>query len=67
MASKPRSPAPKPVPERSQREYGHSSGDRNTRSDEHEWPKFDGGTQRTGQGEPPRPLGYVHPAPRRSH
>jgi hypothetical protein len=30
-----------------QDEYGHSSGDRNTRTDEHEWKKFKDGKTRT--------------------
>lgn len=30
----------------SPREYGHSSGDRNTKSDEGDWPAFEGGVQR---------------------
>lgn len=29
------------------REYGHSSGDRNTKADEQDWPVLGGGTQRT--------------------
>lgn len=28
-----------------QREYGHSSEDRNTKSNEHDWPSFKGGIQ----------------------
>lgn len=28
------------------REYDHSSGDRNTRTDENDWPEYHGGTQR---------------------
>jgi hypothetical protein len=56
----------KPVPpattspaagERAEREYGHSSGDRNTRTDEHDWQHFKDGKARTehaGDGrEPP--------------
>jgi len=31
---------------RAQREYGHSSGDRNTRSKEDDWPELHGGEQR---------------------
>lgn len=30
----------------SQREYGHSSGDRNTRRSENDWPDLEGGIQR---------------------
>lgn len=33
-------------PDRSQREYGHSSEDRNTRKRESDWPEFEGGQQR---------------------
>lgn len=33
-------------PGRSQREYGHSSEDRNTRTSEKDWPGFEGGQQR---------------------
>lgn len=46
--SDPHAPAPsEPTgPGRTQREYGHSSGDRNTRSKEDEWPDFHGGEQR---------------------
>lgn len=32
---------------RKQREYGHSSGDRNTRTDEHDWKHFKDGSERT--------------------
>lgn len=41
-------PTPKdpPPPGTSQREYGHSSGDRNTKSGEGDWPHYEGGTQR---------------------
>lgn len=35
-----------PEPAVSQREYGHSSGDRNTKSSEADWPSLEGGTQR---------------------
>ena len=35
-----------PEPGTSQREYGHSSGDRNTKSSEKDWPGYEGGTQR---------------------
>lgn len=31
---------------RKQREYGHSSGDRNTRTRKDEWHEFEGGEQR---------------------
>jgi hypothetical protein len=48
----PRNPGkqPDPLPPEMQdghkpREYGHSSEDRNTRSDETDWPGFKGGTQ----------------------
>lgn len=41
----PRDPRPT-EPATSQREYGHSSGDRNTKSSEKDWPGFEGGTQR---------------------
>lgn len=33
-------------PGRSEREYGHSSEDRNTRKRESDWPSFEGGEQR---------------------
>lgn len=55
-------PQPSPAPHgpdvgRKQREYGHSSGDRNTRSKEDEWPDLHGGEQRnaTPTADPPRP------------
>lgn len=35
-----------PEPATSQREYGHSSGDRNTKDNEADWPELEGGTQR---------------------
>lgn len=35
------------------REYGHSSGDRNTKQDEHDWTGFTGGTQRNAPPDPP--------------
>lgn len=35
-----------PDPGTSQREYGHSSGDRNTKAHEGDWPELEGGTQR---------------------
>lgn len=41
----PRDPLP-PEPGTSQREYGHSSGDRNTKTSEKDWPRYEGGTQR---------------------
>ncbi len=37
------------------REYGHSSGDRNTKHDERDWPALDGGTQRTATPAAPEP------------
>lgn len=37
---------------RKQREYGHSSGDRNTRTDEHDWKHFQDGKERTVHAEP---------------
>lgn len=42
---------------RVQREYGHSSGDRNTRTKEDHWPDLEGGEQRnaTPTKSPPRP------------
>lgn len=47
----------------SEREYGHSSGDRNTRREEQDWPGFEGGIQRDAPPEPrPEP---DRPAPRR--
>ncbi len=33
-------------PGRAEREYGHSSEDRNTRKRESDWPGFEGGAQR---------------------
>lgn len=33
---------------RSRREYGHSSGDRNSRSNDDQWNEFQGGEQREG-------------------
>lgn len=44
------------------REYGHSSGDRNTRQDEQDWPDLDGGTQRTAT--PAAPDSHHTPSPR---
>lgn len=35
-----------PKPSTSPREYGHSSGDRNTRRKESDWPELEGGRQR---------------------
>lgn len=35
------------------REYGHSSGDRNRKHDENDWPGLDGGTQRTANPAAP--------------
>lgn len=35
-----------PQPGRTAREYGHSSGDRNTKRDEGDWKDFEGGSQR---------------------
>lgn len=37
----------------SPREYGHSSGDRNTKSDDDDWPGFDGGVQRDAAVDAP--------------
>ena len=39
------SPMPPPVGE-SSREYGHSSGDRNTKDGSDDWQRFEGGVQR---------------------
>jgi len=37
-------------------EYGHSSGDRNTRTDEHDWKRFKDGKTRTEHVDaPPEP------------
>ncbi|HEY0505754.1 MAG TPA: hypothetical protein VGD42_19895 [Lysobacter sp.] len=38
---------------KSQREYGHSSGDRNTKKHEDEWKGFSGGRQRDADPAPP--------------
>lgn len=57
MSAEPRDPADRNDPPardpadgrdaaRKPREYGHSSGDRNTRTREDEWPGFEGGDQR---------------------
>jgi hypothetical protein len=35
-------------------EYGHSSGDRNTRTDEHDWKHFKDGKVRTEHVDAPR-------------
>lgn len=56
-ASQPDNPAIGEAP----REYGHSSGDRNTRSRQTDWPEFDGGTQRNAD-----PAGATDPAPDKS-
>lgn len=40
------------APGKSQREYGHSSGDRNTKHSEKDWKGFSGGQQR--DPTPPR-------------
>lgn len=52
-------PGPKPLkPEvdvgTSKREYGNSSGDRNTKKDEGDWEGFHGGIQRDAEPESPR-------------
>lgn len=41
----------------SEREYGHSSGDRNTRRGERDWPGFRGGIQRNAPPDPRREPG----------
>ena len=41
------SPEPGVGTGRKDREYGHSSGDRNTRTDEHDWKHFKDGKERT--------------------
>ena len=50
---KPRRPIdpPQAVGE-SQRDYPHSSGDRNTKKSESDWKKFEGGTQRDATPAP---------------
>ena len=41
-------PQPPPAPPgEGEREYGHSSGDRNTRTDEQDWKHFQDGKERT--------------------
>jgi|GEM_PF-5515633 len=40
-------------PGRREREYGHSSGDRNSRHERDEWKSFEGGEQR--EASPDRP------------
>lgn len=51
MAPTDKQPPRRPPPERRsevlESEYGHSSGDRNTRTDEHDWKHFQGGEERT--------------------
>jgi hypothetical protein len=42
-----RVPPPAPDKGRLDREYGHSSGDRNTRADEHDWKHFKDGKEHT--------------------
>jgi hypothetical protein len=37
-----------------QRDYAVSSGDRNTKASERDWPGFQGGTQRTAAPDAPR-------------
>lgn len=37
---------------REQREYGHSSGDRNTKSEEGDWKSLEGGQQRKPSDDP---------------
>lgn len=62
MSAEPRDPADRNDPaastpadaqdaERKPREYGHSSGDRNTRTREDEWHQFKGGDQREAGGD----------------
>jgi hypothetical protein len=41
-------------PEQLKREYGNSSGDRNTRTDEHDWKHFKGGKEHTEHVDAPR-------------
>lgn len=45
-------PPPAPPGEALEREYGHSSGDRNTRTDEHDWKHFQDGKERTDHVDP---------------
>lgn len=40
--------------EQLEHEYGHSSGDRNTRTDERDWKHFKDGKQRTEHADAPR-------------
>jgi hypothetical protein len=40
-------PPPDQQGEMLEREYGHSSGDRNSRTDEHDWKHFKDGKERT--------------------
>lgn len=42
-----RPPPSAPDREKLESEYGHSSGDRNTRTDEHEWKHFKDGREHT--------------------
>lgn len=42
-----RPPPPERTGEMLESEYGHSSGDRNTRADEHDWKHFKNGKERT--------------------
>jgi hypothetical protein len=42
-----RVPPPAPGGEKLDSEYGHSSGDRNTRTDEHDWKHFKDGKEHT--------------------
>ena len=57
MASKhspPSSPSRSRQGENLEREYGHSSGDRYSRTDEHDWTHFKDGKQRTEHVDAPR-------------
>ncbi len=47
-------PAPDSSPDSMQHEYGHSSGDRNTRTNAHDWKHFKEGDVHTEHAEPPR-------------
>ena len=50
--TRPDPPQPPPGPDgAAEREYGHSSGDRNTRTDEHDWKHFEHGKERTDHAE----------------
>lgn len=42
-----RPPPSAPASEKLEHEYGHSSGDRNTRTDEHDWKHFKDGREHT--------------------